>query len=247
MPVQPAGSAVAHGYYENAVCRLVETQEQAATMALVDNLDEQAELEAILDVYKPPYRQGTAHRHYLIATPFRYPPLYYGSRWGTRAERSFFYACESEHTCFSEAAFYRFAFCEGKATPFTRAIVSQHMLFFVDVRADKTADLTTVDDEDLQRQWRDPCNYSVSQQWGKHLRERDTQVIRYFSARCEAGVNVAIDDPDAIVSDKPFNTVMVNCETDAGQQLVRFSKAREFPQHFQRSQFLVDGAFPSLA
>ena len=62
-------------FYTNSVCRMVETQEYAATTSLVDNLEEQAILEQILDDFKPSYADGTKDLHYLICTPFRYPPL----------------------------------------------------------------------------------------------------------------------------------------------------------------------------
>ncbi len=55
--------------------RLVESQEQIATHALVESLEEQALLEQLLDESKPSYPQGLQKKHYLIATPFRYPPL----------------------------------------------------------------------------------------------------------------------------------------------------------------------------
>ena len=64
------------------VFRIVETQEIAATTGLVDDLEEQHLLEQLLDKVKPSYREGTEKLHYLISTPFRYPPLKYGSRFG---------------------------------------------------------------------------------------------------------------------------------------------------------------------
>ena len=70
--------------YKTSVYRIVETQEYAATMNLVDDLEEQELLEQLLDEVKPPYKKGTQKLHYLISTPFRYPPLKYGSRFGDR-------------------------------------------------------------------------------------------------------------------------------------------------------------------
>lgn len=66
--------------------RVVENQEQIATTALVDDLQEQALLEEMLDDAKPRRRPGTEGLHYLLATPFRYPPLRHGSRFGQRSE-----------------------------------------------------------------------------------------------------------------------------------------------------------------
>jgi hypothetical protein len=72
------------------VSRIVETQEYAATTSLVDNLQEQSLLEQMLDKAKPDYREGTENRHYLISSPFRYPPLKHGSRFGDVTMPSFF-------------------------------------------------------------------------------------------------------------------------------------------------------------
>lgn len=66
------------------ILRLVESQEQVATNQLVSTLAEQDLLESMLEASKPPLPQGTARLDYLLATPFRYPPLPHGSRFGGR-------------------------------------------------------------------------------------------------------------------------------------------------------------------
>jgi hypothetical protein len=64
--------------------RVVESQHQVSTRKLVDTLEEQALLEELIDSAKP--RDTTNGRlHYLLSTPFRYPPLPYGSRFGAVA------------------------------------------------------------------------------------------------------------------------------------------------------------------
>lgn len=233
--------------YTGSVCRMVEAQEEAATMSLADNLEQQSQLEQLLDDFKPPYRENTHERHYLISTPFRYPPLRHGSRWGSRSERSFFYASEDEQTCLAEAAFYRFAFCEGKATPFSMLLRSEHCLFYVDVKAQRMADTTLLHDEALLAQLTDSQSYQLTQAAGKALRARDVEVIRYWSARCESGLNVAIDNPESIVSESPYNKTAITCELDSQRGIVRFAKRRDFPVSFLRETFLVNDQFPSLA
>ncbi|WP_158661005.1 hypothetical protein [Thiomicrorhabdus sp. Milos-T2] len=57
-------------------------------MKIVDSFEEQSLLEALIDNTKP----KSGERHYLIQTPFRYPPLNHGSRFATRFEPSLFYA-----------------------------------------------------------------------------------------------------------------------------------------------------------
>src|SRR5215208_6155464 len=84
--------------------RAVEAQHQVSTRKLVDSVEEQHLLEDLIDRAKPPDR--TAGRvHYLLATPFRYPPLRHGSRFGTRFERGLWYGAESPRTMFAEVAY----------------------------------------------------------------------------------------------------------------------------------------------
>lgn len=48
--------------------------------------------------------------HYLIFTPFRYPPLKYGSRFGRAFEPSLWYGSLQLKTAFAEVAYYRLRF-----------------------------------------------------------------------------------------------------------------------------------------
>ena len=72
--------------------RLVASQEQAATLSLVDNLQEQVLLDQLLEDTKPVVPPAARHLHYLLKTPFRYPPLKWGSRFGSVHEPGIFYA-----------------------------------------------------------------------------------------------------------------------------------------------------------
>ena len=69
--------------------RVVESQHVVSTRKLVDSGEEQALLEELVDRVKPPLPSDPELRrlHYLLSTPFRHPPLRYGSRFGTRAPR----------------------------------------------------------------------------------------------------------------------------------------------------------------
>src|SRR5512140_435060 len=95
--------------------RTVEAQHVVSTRALVDSLEEQALLEQLLDDAKPPVPPGPefAGLHYLLATPFRYPPLAWGSRFGRRHERGIWYGSESCETALAELSYYRLLFFEG--------------------------------------------------------------------------------------------------------------------------------------
>jgi hypothetical protein len=234
--------------YANSVCRMVETQEYAATTSLVDDLEEQAILEQILDDFKPHYADNTQNLHYLISTPFRYPPLKYGSRFGAITEPSYFYASETIQTCLSEAAFYRFYLIDGTETPFPKTIQSEHSLFFVKVSSTHTLDLTQIADAAIQNQLTDPESYSLTQKVGLHARQDGADLLRYFSARSQdQGINVAIDNHKIIQSEKPEDKVEYICQLDPQTGILRFSQPRTFPLMFTREQFLLDGKLPLLS
>lgn len=94
---------------------------------MVDDLAKQVLLEDLLDATKPGPRPGTEGLHYLFATPFRYPPLRHGSRFGTRFEPSIFHGARGLETVLAEAANYRFVFWTGMATaPASGRLVTQH-------------------------------------------------------------------------------------------------------------------------
>ncbi|MGS2721552.1 RES family NAD+ phosphorylase [Paraglaciecola aestuariivivens] len=241
--------SAAGGYspYAKSVCRMVETQEYAATTSLVDDLEEQAILEQLLDEYKPSYAPATEDLHYLIATPFRYPPLAYGSRFGTVHEPSYFYASEDIHTCLSEAAFYRFYLIEGTQAPFPGVIQSQHSLFFVEVATPKALDLGKIKHAQLQQQLADPQSYATSQAVGKAARKQGVELIRYISARSqEKSFNVAIDNQGVIVSQVPENKTEYICQLDPKAGILRFSKPRTFPVTFEKQQFMQGEHFPQM-
>ena len=92
--------------------RAVEAQHTTATRKLCDSSEEQEILEELIEGHKPPRPTGDelAGLHYLLATPFRYPPLPHGSRFGTRSERALWYGAEEPRTCFAEVAYCRLLF-----------------------------------------------------------------------------------------------------------------------------------------
>lgn len=230
--------------YNNDVVRIVETQEQAATLALVDDLEEQFLLEQMLDEVKPNYRDNTRHRHYLISTPFRYPPLDYGSRFGDRAQPSYFYASESIAACMAEFAFYRFAFFDD-SEPYDKAVVSEHMSFSVRATTGRASDLVEIDDAQLQCALRSPFDYALTQSLGRSLRQQDCVLIRFRSARSETGVNVAIAEPEVIVSEQPEHSQNWICRTTTSELSV--STIGQAPLTFTKRQFEIDGRMPTPA
>ncbi|REL27038.1 RES domain-containing protein [Thalassotalea euphylliae] len=242
--------------YRGVVYRIVETQEYAATSKIVDDLAEQHLLEQLLDDVKPGYRPETAERHYLISTPFRYPPLNYGSRFGDTTMPSYFYGAEHVPTVLAECAFYRFVFLSDMAIPHQGTIQSQHSIFSVNVTSQRCCDLTRLSNQQHIEALRSPRSYQISQAVGKYLTghpseyasEHSTQhsnkrakadVIRFFSARDTQGVNLAIATPDVITSKKPEQMQLWLCQTTSNK--VAFSTQGQWPVSFQLAQFCVDG------
>ena len=230
--------------YHGWVKRLVETQEVAATTYLVDDLDEQYLLEQMLDAVKPRYRQGTEHMHYLLKTPFRYPPLKHGSRFGTRLLPGFFYASEDEYATLAEVAYYRFVFLAHMQVAYDKPIRSQHMMFSIEVKTSACTDLCLVDFASMQSQLRSPNDYQLSQAVGHFIHaQADADLIRYYSARTRDGVNVAIINPQSIASNIPQNCQNCVCLTLSDK--VSFSRHDNgLPATFYRQDFLLDGELP---
>ena len=92
--------------FNSSIDRIVERQEDSATTRITEDLVEQQMLEEMLEDNKP----GTlnASISYLLGTPFRYPPLDYGSRFGTRNDQWIFYGSLDSETCLKECGYYRF-------------------------------------------------------------------------------------------------------------------------------------------
>jgi hypothetical protein len=229
-----------------AVWRLVESQEQVATNELVDTLEEQALLEELLETTKPRRVSGTERMHYLLATPFRYPPLRWGSRFGRPYEPGLFYASNEPQTALAESAFYRFVFWYGMSRPPPSArLSSQHTLFSaaIDTRAGLrlqeppfAAHLETL---------AHPSRYQATQALGSLMRERGVEGFEYRSARArDAVLNTALFVPQALAAKAPEAQQAWLCDTRA--ERVVFSRQRE-TLRFALSDFLVDGVLPQPA
>ncbi|UCH30661.1 MAG: RES family NAD+ phosphorylase, partial [Myxococcales bacterium] len=143
-----------------------------STRKLVDSDDEQQTLEALIDTAKPPWPAGRRFvgLHYLLATPFRHPPLRYGSRFGTRRELGIFYCAEIQPTVLAEKAYYVLLFLDGTVadiTPLTRPLT----LFQVRISTKKGVDLTAPPFDAFVDDISSPLTYRASQPLGAAMRE----------------------------------------------------------------------------
>ncbi|CAG2144788.1 hypothetical protein LMG31506_03077 [Cupriavidus yeoncheonensis] len=161
--------------------RAVEAQHVVSTMPLVDSLDEQAVLEAVLDAGKPAVPAEARHLHYLLFTPFRYPPSPWGSRFRAGQDPGVFYGAEEIRTACAELGYWRWRFLnDSPALP--RIDARAQTLFEVSVRTDGIALDAAPFDQD-RAHWMDPDSHETCQAFGRVAREAGIGLIRYTSVR----------------------------------------------------------------
>ena len=225
--------------------RLVESQEQVATLGYVDTLEEQALLEELLEGVKPPYPEKSDNLHYLLKTPFRYPPLEWGSRFGKRHEPSLFYGGGSVPTTLAESAYYRFVFwysMEGE--PLKPTIRSEHTLFAVDYRTQQGIRLQQAPFDQYQVPLTHPADYASTQTLGNAMREAEVEAFEYSSARDpEKGQCVALFTPKPFRQKRPKEMNQWLCELSATEVSFKQLALNEV-SHFPLALFLFKGALP---
>jgi len=224
--------------------RLVECQETVATTEIVSTLEEQSVLEDMLDeISKPPYHLGTERLHYLLSTPFRYPPLAYGSRFGGRFEPSLFYGGTSEYVTLCESAYYRFFFYSDMETPPPSGLLqTQHTIFSFRYKTDLGIRLQNSPFNENENLLRHPEYYKSTQTLGSAMRDDGIKGFEYCSARdVYGGINVALYDATPLTSNEPHNKRACLCQTTSSE--VVFSLDRKITQ-FALGQFLVNGSLP---
>lgn len=223
--------------------RIVESQEQVATTRLVDGLDKQAVLEELLEATKPPPRAGSERLHYLLATPFRYPPLRHGSRYGRRHEPSLFYGALSLRTLLAEAAYYRFVFWFGMAESPPTRLATQHAVFEVRYRCAEGLRLQGSPFDAWRAELADPSDYAATQALGSAMRAAGIGAFEYPSARDpEGGNNVALFTPKALAQRRPDRIEPWLAETTADH--VHFSGHGREVHRYDRSLFEIGGRLP---
>lgn len=227
--------------------RVVESQHHVSTRKLVDSASEQALLEDMIESAKPP--EVTRGRlHYLLFTPFRYPPLRYGSRFGARSERGIWYGSIEKRTAFAEVAYYRLLFLEGTDAPLG-TVTTALTAFTANVRTTRGIALDRPPFERYRGYISSPSTYSASQALGAEMRKAEVEAFRYSSARdVEGGVNVAAFSPAVFGKGKPKSLETWHCA--ASRDRVDFTKGdyvRRTTFEFSRGQFLVKGALPAPA
>ncbi len=243
-----AGGAAVPGYLRGQVLRMVESQEQVATTSLVDTLAEQGRLEELLEGAKPALAPDTAGLHYLLATPFRYPPLTHGSRFGTRREPSLFYGSRARSAVLAETAYYRFVFWQDMAVPPPAGrLLTQHTLFSATYATDRGLRLQAPPFDAFRAQLTSPSDYRATQRLGAGMRAARVEAIEYRSARDpQGGINVALFVPGALASRRPLYQRPWLCEVRP-ESVTLSTPAEPGSRRLELSAFLVAGRLPRPA
>jgi hypothetical protein len=182
--------------------RMVEAQHAAATTKLVDSVEEQLLLEDLLESAKPPLPAAARGLHYLLATPFRYPPLPTGSRFRAAGEPGVFYAADRLPTACAELGYWRWRFLrDAPALPRIDAVA--HTGFRAAIRA-LSIDLRKAPLSRDAKRWGDPDSYGATQELARRARQGQVEAIRYASVRDPAhGGCVALLTPAGFAAKSP--------------------------------------------
>ena len=227
--------------------RAVEAQHLVSTRKLVNTNEEQELLEELIERVKPPAQAGE-RLHYLLFTPFRYPPLRHGSRFGSRRERGLWYGSLERRTAFAEVAYYRMVFLEGTQAALG-TLETVLTAFTAQIRTRQGIDLTAAPFDSHRRAISSPTSYISSQALGTAMRRAGVEAFRYSSARDTAGgVNIGVFAPAAFGNSKPKSFQTWHCA--ASRERVDITQGDYFKREnfaFPRAQFLVGGGLPTPA
>jgi hypothetical protein len=230
--------------------RAVEAQHVISTRKLVDSDAEQQLLEELIERSKPRLARSPelGRLHYLLSTPFRYPPLPHGSRFGTRAQIGIWYGAESQRTVFAEIAYYRWLFLEGTSAELP-ALLVELTAFLAPLRASKGVDLTRAPFSAHAARISSKTSYAVSQRLGADMRAAGVEAFRFRSARDpEGGSNVGVLQPGAFAAARPMRLeTWLSVTTRKVVEISRKDFFRKQAYRFERELFCVRGRLPSPA
>jgi hypothetical protein len=161
--------------------RAVEAQHRVSTMVLVDTLDEQALLERLLEESKPPLSEGQESLHWLLFTPFRYPPLPSGSRFRGPGDAGVFYGADLQRTACAELGYWRWRLLTD--SPDLDSIGPMQQTLFKTPVHGQTIDLQRPPLSGQHARWTHPSDYAPCQDLARQARTAGIQMIRYQSVR----------------------------------------------------------------
>jgi hypothetical protein len=184
--------------------RAVEAQHIVSTLRITDNDPEQQDLlERILEESKPPLPPEAVGLHYLLATPFRYPPSIRGSRFRAWPDPGVLYAALERRSACAEMGYWRWRFVMD-SEGLREIPASPQTLFQLGSRG-SALDLRQPPLDQRAALWTDPVDYAATQALGRAAREVDTALLLYRSVRDpESGTCVAVLRPGALRPKRPL-------------------------------------------
>lgn len=223
--------------YSGLVWRLVEGQHLVSTLALVDSLEEQLLLEAVLEDTKPPVPEECRHLHYLLFSPFRYGVYPNASRFRRKGRTpGVFYASEFALTAAAETVWYRIRFFAASPDTPLPAVAAEFSAIAVAIDTLFAVDLTRPPLNGDAQKWTDPDDYATCLALADQVRHDGCEAIRYTSVRDpDARANVAILTCRAFQHRDPVRAETWRIRLRSGRAQV----IREFPR--DAWEFRVDG------
>jgi hypothetical protein len=227
--------------------RVVESQHLFSTRKLVSSDEEQRLLEQLIEDVKPP-SGAPPGLHWLLFTPFRYPPLRHGSRFGTRAERGIWYGSRTRATAFAEKAYYLLLFLAGTAADLT-PLETDVSIFQAAYETTRGVDLTRAPFARYRPLLSSPVTYEDPQALGRDMRADGVEALLYTSARDpEGGANVGLFVPEALSSRRPGVPETWRCVTTRdGVEVAKEDVFRPAFFAYPRATFEVNGRLPAPA
>lgn len=228
--------------------RVVELQEKTSTRKLVDSIEEQKVLEEIIEESKPGLLNSQSSYHPLLYTPFRYPPLKNGSRFGKKTEPSLWYGSLTPETAMAEKAYYLLAFINASDGNFG-TIISNITIFSVKLSISKGIELN----KDPFLQYKDeissPISYEISQLLGQKMRESDIDGFMFISARdAKSGVNIGLFNMESFANKKPNSNSFQTWQCNTNKTVVEFIRVGSVEDQvftFSINSFMINDVFPS--
>lgn len=202
--------------------RMVEAQHISSSRDLVESAEEHDLLEKLLENSKPPI---TNEKHYLIFTPFRYPPLAYGSRFGNTFEPALWYGSVTIYTALAEVAFYRLKFFDDTSANLEYIEIPM-TAFQAYIQTQKGIDLTEPPFNKYQDNISNKTSYDFSQNLGTEMRSAKIETFIFTSARDKKqGRNVASFTPEVFKKkDMQYISNMQNWRCIANQNVIEFTR-----------------------
>ncbi len=186
--------------------RAVEAQHVVSTLRLTGNDPvAQDQLENILEASKPPLPANARHLHYLLATPFRYPPSAHGSRFRAPFAPGVLYAAVERRTACAELGYWRWRFLT--ASEGLKEIPAAPQTLFQLGAHGQGIDLTKPPLLRWRRIWAQPDSYTQTQSLAAAARLAPASWLAYQSVRDpQQGLCYAVLDPRALRPARPLSS-----------------------------------------